>query len=727
MSPSARSPIISRLLGTLAVVLAGTFLAATCFQTVLGSRQLASNFISPATWSALTATHPSAMGSGTVVPERALVDISIGFTLVPCAVVSLVTWLGGSVWLTRRGWSWNEALITWGWYGWGWWILLDVWEWIWMSAAAVGWSSLADLLSVIPQFWLAGCLAGWITTFLTLASVRRSSPDRSSPEIEVVRSSQRRVWIAVSVYTLVYTAMNWRLYGNLLMPHGDSVMYEEHLWNLLHGKGFRSYLDQGLFLGEHIQFVHLFLLPLYVLWPSHLLLELCSSASLALGAFPVYWMAKRHCGSDRAAFGVAVAYLLYFPMQFLDIEIDLKTFRPESFGILLLLLTFDQLDRRNLSGTLAGIALCLTVKEDYTLIFGPLGLWIAFHRENTTQLDGIPPTDADNAAAGSAVKNASGVAGWIMPRCRSRLVAGLVLSIFSVAYLWFATRVAMPWFRSGSEVHYASYFARFGKTPEEILRTWLTQPFSVIEALLTLETALYAMAMLAPVMFLPLFSPGRLAVGLPLFFILCLNELDGSRTPQHQFHAPLVAVVFWSVAAGLPRATSLITRLAPRFKVIASNDQVDIQRVLARLVWTASLCTGLFFSLGPQGFPFWDPGSSWYWRTLYGPNPRSEKFARIAPLIPATARVASTDFVHPRFTHHERSYDYSGYQRKLAGEGQRIPADTDYLVIDTGHKYSTIKWPGEIPELRDNPEGWELLPDLTEGTFIVLKRKRDER
>jgi len=45
-------------------------------------------------------------------------------------------------------------------------------------------------------------------------------------------------------------------------------------------------------------------------------------------------------------------------------------------------------------------------------------------------------------------------------------------------------------------------------------------------------------------------------------------------------------------------------------------------------------------------------------------------------------------------------------------------------VIDTRHPYSRIKTPDQIPELRDHPDQWELLPDVTEGYFIVLKRKR---
>ncbi len=695
MSPVPTNSKSTRLIGTFALVACGVLLASTCFQTWLTSRLLATNFISPATWFALAGSvAPSKMTNS----DADLIDLPAWLTFVPCFVVAAVTWLGGTIWLVmRRKMLWSEALIQWGWYGWVWWCLIDLWEWLWIAAGTVGLTSLSGLLSVTPQFWLAGCLAGWMTTWLTLDAAGQSVQGAEAKTL-----NSRRLWLACGLYIIVFTTMNWRLYFNLLVPHGDSVMYEEHLWNLLHGKGFRSYLDRGLFLGEHIQFVHLFLLPLYVLWPSHLLLEALSSTALALGAFPVYWMTRRHTLSDRTALAVAIAYLLYFPMQFLDIEIDLKTFRPESFGIPLLLMTLDQLDRKSLVGTLIGIGLCLTVKEDYTLIFGPLGIYIAFRH--------LMVSDLRLSTLNTA-------------KSKSQVLIGLSLSLFSVVYLWLATRVIMPWFRSGDEVHYASYFSRFGKTPEEILHTWLTRPLSVIEVLVTTETALYVIALLAPLAFLPLFSPARLAVGLPLFAILCMNELEGSRTPQHQFHAPLVAVIFWSLAAALPKASAVCKAIERRIRWKLPSGTDNGSPVLARLVLTSAFATGLFFSLSPLGTPFWDAGSSWHWRRLYGPTHRSEMFARIRNLIPQTARVASTDFVHPRYTHHERSYDYSEYWRKIAGDGNRVPEDTEYIVIDTDHKYSKIKHPKEIRELKDQPDRWELLPDQTEGVFIVIMRK----
>ena len=131
--------------------------------------------------------------------------------------------------------------------------------------------------------------------------------------------------------------------------------------------------------------------------------------------------------------------------------------------------------------------------------------------------------------------------------------------------------------------------------------------------------------------------------------------------------------------------------------------------------------------MSPLGANFWNPHSDQYWRNLYVPGKRAELFPRVLEQIPPESRVASTDYVHTRLTHFERSYDYSQYARKISGYELRVPDDTDYIVIDTQHRYSWIKSPDDIPELRDHPDQWELLPDTTEGYFLILKRVRPDK
>ncbi len=43
-------------------------------------------------------------------------------------------------------------------------------------------------------------------------------------------------------------------------------------------------------------------------------------------------------------------------------------------------------------------------------------------------------------------------------------------------YLLLVMKVLLPYFREGVNIHYASYFAKFGQTPGEIVITMLTQP-----------------------------------------------------------------------------------------------------------------------------------------------------------------------------------------------------------------------------------------------------------
>ena len=606
--------------------------------------------------------------------------------------------------LARRhtGRSWSDSFATAG-FAFGWWWLMGAWELIRILAFGIGWESLADLLLVTPQFWQATALAGWLAQTFALSPPLPLSP---SPTQGPNSSAFKTLAALIAIYVLIFTAMNWRLWHNLRIPHGDSAMYEEHLWNLWHGKGFRSYLDQGLFLGEHIQVIHLLLLPLHLLWPSHLLMELCESTALALGAIPIFRMTRRSTGSDRAALLLSAAYLLYFPLHFLDIEVDLKTFRPESFCVPFFLFAFDALEEKRFRRALILLAFALSAKEDYSIIIAPLGVWIAataWWRARAFGA-GLPAISSSTKEKGDLRSNPA--AGSEDPR-RAHLILGLCLAVFGVAYLLLATRVVIPWFRSGAELHYVKYFSKFGNTMGEVAWNMLMNPKLLFGELLTGKTVLYALSMLLPVGFVALLSPGRLAVGLPLFGILCLNEL--AADPRHHFHAPLVPVVFWATAVGVGNAGKI-------FRFAAADS------FARQFVWASAFASGLFLSLSPAGITFWDPYASFSLWRLYAHDSRSDHIAKVLEKIPPTSRVASTDYVHPRLTHYERSYDYSHYRRKIAGYEESVPGDTDFIVIDTRHPYSEIKSPEQVRELRTERDRWVLLPDDTEGHFIVLKR-----
>lgn len=568
------------------------------------------------------------------------------------------------------------------------------WAIAWTISALNSWmgplSTLASLADMIAAVTLAGILAILVGGFLVGEQTRRG---------EVRRSSARIVLAGlILTSTLVWTALNWGLWFNLQIPHGDSAMYEEHLWNLEHGKGFRSYLDQGLFLGEHIQVIHVLLIPLHLLWPSHMLLELCESTALSLAAWPVYLLA-RHFGARRgAALSLAAAYLAYVPVHYLDIAIDLKTFRPISFGVPLLLWAIERMERRRWGQMTWLLLLTLACKEDFAIAIAPIGTWLAVTSFLNRQQ---PPNER-----------------------RIDVIVGLVLAASVTLYLAVTVKFIIPWFRDGATVHYARYFANFGETPTEIVWNMLTRPGLLWSEFVTLGTIAYFLQLVVPLAGLPLWSPARLLTAAPLFLLLCLNELAQQPPgPVHHFHAPIVPILLWAAAASLGRRDQWLTSDGGSATEKAPGPSLTRWIPSGTFAICCALATSFVLSQGPLGLKFWDAGRGTYWRRLYLPDERARMFEHIEKMIPQSARVASTDFVHPRFTHHERSYDYSHYPRRVADYEDRVPHDTDYIVIDTRHRYSEVSQPSDLRELKREPEKWELLPDETNGYFIVLKRR----
>ena len=706
-------------LGVVAQIAFGALCAAGSLQVILNDYALAGTLMSRELWMSVIG-----LLCGKVSPTA---DVPLDVLFVALLVVAIVCWLGGAAALAVKTKSpFSNILWIWGRDGFRWWLIPGVWLLLWTIVSIAEWETVLSLLAATPQLWLAVTLAGFTASFFALSVSQNDlvSPTVSATSWRVPLS----VWVGLALYVVVFTTMNWQLYQGLLLPHGDSAMYEEHLWNLEHGKGFRSFLDPGLFLGEHIQVIHVALLPLHVVWPSQMLLELCESLALASGAIAVFWIARRHTQSDKSGALLAFAYLLYFPMQFLDIAIDLKTFRPIAFGVPLLLFAIDQMERRRFVSMSLLLLCALSAKEDFSIVIAPLGLWLLCRG------GGVDPTSNQPADADRS------------PERRVRMVGG-AMAVLSVCYLLLVLLVLIPAFREGHDPHYTGYFGWLHEAavqdsvadsgvepagPLGIAHVLFAQPTIWLGRLFSMQSLFYALALLVPAGFLAVFSPGRLTVALPLFGVLCLMEVSGGDStdagfplvPFHHFHAPLIPIVFWASAAGLSHAAGFWRRLWGRLRrTKESIIAVDPTVWTRHFAWTSALAGGLFFSLGPMGVPFWDVGSTWSWRSLYVPGERAEEFPAVIAMIPPSARVASTDLIHPRFTHYERSYDYSEYPRSVNDNKPGAPLDTDYIVIDKQSRYSNVTRPQQVREFRERPHEWKLL--LNNDFFIVLQRKNE--
>ena len=152
------------------------------------------------------------------------------------------------------------------------------------------------------------------------------------------------------------------------------------VWSTAHGHPLQITSlrgDQISRLGAHFDPVLAAFAPLWLVWPSPDLLLVGQAIAVALGALPVYWLARKHLGSERAALGFALAYLIYPPTQWLT----LNEFHPVALACPLLLFAFWYLDEDRLVPFAVFGLLAATTKEEIAFVVAGLGLWYAFaHR-----------------------------------------------------------------------------------------------------------------------------------------------------------------------------------------------------------------------------------------------------------------------------------------------------------------------------------------------------------
>jgi len=152
----------------------------------------------------------------------------------------------------------------------------------------------------------------------------------------------------------------------------------------------------------------------------------------------VYWLARKHLGSEHAALGFALAYLLYPPTQWLT----LNEFHPVALACPLLLFAFWYLDQDRLAPFAAFGLLAATTKEEIAFVVAGLGLWYAFsHR---------------------------------------RRLQGAVIFAAGAAAALIAIELVIPHFNRAGTSSFFTRYSEVGSTPGGIVHTAITDPWKIV-------------------------------------------------------------------------------------------------------------------------------------------------------------------------------------------------------------------------------------------------------
>jgi uncharacterized membrane protein len=296
--------------------------------------------------------------------------------------------------------------------------------------------------------------------------------------------------------------------------------------NLLEVTNLRG--EQMSRLGAHADPLVLALVPLWWMWPAPELLLVAQAVLVSLGAVPAFLLARRHLGSEWAALGFGLAYLLYPATQWLVLD----DFHPVAIAAPLLLFAILALDAdRLLAFSLFAGAACLT-KEQVGLTVAALGVWYALSRRRPW--------------AGGAIA-----------------AAGALVAIVAVT-------VVVPRFAPGGGSPFAGRYAEVGGSPAGIARTAARDPVAIAAAAGERRDGRYALDLLWPLAGLSLLSPLVLAAA-PELAVNTLSSVATQTSVHFHYTATLVPVLVAAAilgAARLRRRWAVAGRIAPRAAVV---------------------------------------------------------------------------------------------------------------------------------------------------------------
>ena len=283
------------------------------------------------------------------------------------------------------------------------------------------------------------------------------------------------------------------------------------VWSTAHGRPLEVTElggEQISRLGAHVDPILVLFAPLWWIWPSPTMLLVVQAVVVALGAVPVFWLGRKHLGSDWAGALCSFAYLAYPAVQWLTLD----EFHPVALACPLLLFAFWYLDEDRLWAFVPCAVLAGLTKEEIPLVIGALGVWYAI--------------------------------------AKGRRLAGAVIAVVGTAATAFSLAVVMPHFREGADPAFYGRYEAVGGSPGGLAKTLVTDPLAVIEAVTERRDLVYLLELGAPLAGLFLLAPLVLIAALPELAANLLSSVSTQTSIRFHYTAPIVPFLFAAAILG---------------------------------------------------------------------------------------------------------------------------------------------------------------------------------
>jgi uncharacterized membrane protein len=271
-------------------------------------------------------------------------------------------------------------------------------------------------------------------------------------------------------------------------------------------------------LGDHAALVFYPLAVLYKIYPSVYWLFAVQSVALAIGALPIWHLARQAGLKDSQGVAIASSYLLY-PLVF---NINLFDFHPDVIAIPALLMAVWLAKEGQIWWFCVSLLVVFACKEVLSLTVVALGAWLLLFEK--------------------------------------RRLCGAIAIVTGIAWFVFATKGIIPFFggAAASIDRHISRYSYLGHSFGEIFQNLLFHPRLILAKVFSVDNLFYLVLLLAPVIWgFSLSGIQPLIATIPTFAINLLADDPLQKDLIHQYSLAIIPFLFLVVIQSLATGQGL--------------------------------------------------------------------------------------------------------------------------------------------------------------------------
>jgi uncharacterized membrane protein len=405
------------------------------------------------------------------------------------------------------------------------------------------------------------------------------------------------LWAAMAAYGAAFAALSVLRHESFETGRFDLGNMVQAVWSTAHGHVLQVTNLHGAQisrLAAHVDPILVVFAPFWWIWPSPSLLLTTQALAVALGALPLFWLARKHTGSERAGLGFSLAYLLFPATEWMT----LNEFHPVSLACPSLLFAIWYLDEDRLLPFTFFAALAALTREEVPLVIAGLGIWYAIGRR--------------------------------------RWLAGGTIAAAGVAATAIAIQVVIPHFHGAESSFYGRYDA-VGGSAGGIIQKAFTDPGRLLSVAFDHRGTHYLINLLLPIAALALLAPLLLVALVPELALNLLSSVDAQSSIHYHYVAAEIPILFAAAAIGARR----LGRWAGAAGVVV---------VLTAIVGN--------YWLGPIPVWRFVPGGQTFQAKSAHISRHDRIAARMLKLIPATAPVTATNSLGAHLSERKRIFSF---------------------------------------------------------------------